>query len=246
MSNLAYRQQKIQEKREQTPWREFVMDIASRFPFNLYKNNWMITPYDQKSWRIWWVMKPTEFEDIRNSIQIDRQSGLLDSLRLWIQRAWLAGLKVIGQNENSDFSYIILWAKNAYLSIVVVESQNVCFSYNTFYSSDVYNSTLVQKSNQVFSSRIISNSSDIFYSSNIDAGSDIRFSANLTGCTHCIGCEWLSNKAYWIDNQPYSKEEYFDQKERFLQKKESFEYKRQWSFTIARMSKYWWKYSMII
>ena len=32
MSNLAYRQQKIQEKRKQTPWRDFVMEIASWYP----------------------------------------------------------------------------------------------------------------------------------------------------------------------------------------------------------------------
>jgi hypothetical protein len=33
------RQTKIQEKRKKTPFREFLMDIASRYPLNIYKNN---------------------------------------------------------------------------------------------------------------------------------------------------------------------------------------------------------------
>jgi hypothetical protein len=45
MSNLQYWQQKIQEKRKQTPFRDFVMEIASRTPLNLYKKDGFITCY---------------------------------------------------------------------------------------------------------------------------------------------------------------------------------------------------------
>jgi len=37
MSNLSYRQEKIQVKRKATPWRDFVMEIASRMPVIFYK-----------------------------------------------------------------------------------------------------------------------------------------------------------------------------------------------------------------
>ena len=45
MSNLSYRQQKIQGKRKQTPWRDFVMEICSWMPIILYKNNGLISVY---------------------------------------------------------------------------------------------------------------------------------------------------------------------------------------------------------
>jgi len=45
MINLSYRQEKIQAKRKQTPWRDFVMEIASHFPVNLYRNGSFISKY---------------------------------------------------------------------------------------------------------------------------------------------------------------------------------------------------------
>ena len=45
MPDLAYRQQKIQEKRKQTPRREFVKEICSWYPLNLYNHGGMITRY---------------------------------------------------------------------------------------------------------------------------------------------------------------------------------------------------------
>ena len=45
MSNLQHRQAKIQAKRKTTPWREFVMEIASWFPLNIYKHGGFISRY---------------------------------------------------------------------------------------------------------------------------------------------------------------------------------------------------------
>jgi malate synthase len=45
MTNLEQRNQKLQEKRKNTPWREFVKEIGSRLPIFLYKNNKMISRY---------------------------------------------------------------------------------------------------------------------------------------------------------------------------------------------------------
>ncbi len=42
---LKARQEKIQNKRKQTPWREFVKEIASWYTLNLYRNNDLITRY---------------------------------------------------------------------------------------------------------------------------------------------------------------------------------------------------------
>ena len=47
MTNLQHRQQKIQEKRKQTPFREFLMEIASRYPMNLYKHTKLLSIYPE-------------------------------------------------------------------------------------------------------------------------------------------------------------------------------------------------------
>jgi hypothetical protein len=39
MSHLQKRQSIIQEKRKKTPFRDFVMEICSRYPLMFYKNN---------------------------------------------------------------------------------------------------------------------------------------------------------------------------------------------------------------
>lgn len=45
MSNLAHRQSKIQEKRNNTPRKEFVMDICGRQPISFYKNKGHISRF---------------------------------------------------------------------------------------------------------------------------------------------------------------------------------------------------------
>jgi len=47
MPDLSYRQKKIQEKRKQTPRREFLKEIASWFQLSFYKNNGIISRYPE-------------------------------------------------------------------------------------------------------------------------------------------------------------------------------------------------------
>jgi hypothetical protein len=46
--NLSHRQEKIQAKRKQTPWRAFVMEICSWQNFVLKKDNGLISKYSNK------------------------------------------------------------------------------------------------------------------------------------------------------------------------------------------------------
>jgi hypothetical protein len=48
MATLQYRQQKIQEKRKQTQWKEFLLEFASRFPLVLQKDGQHISRYPSK------------------------------------------------------------------------------------------------------------------------------------------------------------------------------------------------------
>jgi hypothetical protein len=45
MADLTHRQGKIQQKRKQTSWREFVREICSWYPFVLYNRNALISVY---------------------------------------------------------------------------------------------------------------------------------------------------------------------------------------------------------
>ena len=52
MPDLSYRQQKIQEKRKQTPWRQFLIEIASWYGYGFYKNGSSISRFNPKINRI--------------------------------------------------------------------------------------------------------------------------------------------------------------------------------------------------
>jgi hypothetical protein len=45
MQTLQYWQEKIQAKRKQTPFRDFLLEITSWNALNLYKNNSLISVY---------------------------------------------------------------------------------------------------------------------------------------------------------------------------------------------------------
>lgn len=66
MSNLQIRQKKIQAKRKTTPWRDFVMEIASWYPVNFYRNNGIISKYSPLQSRIQNIIQSTEYEIERN------------------------------------------------------------------------------------------------------------------------------------------------------------------------------------
>jgi hypothetical protein len=52
MQDLTYRQQKIQEKRKLTPWRTFLLEIASRYGYGFYKNGGGISRFSPSIQRI--------------------------------------------------------------------------------------------------------------------------------------------------------------------------------------------------
>jgi hypothetical protein len=70
MPTLQHRQQKIQEKRKKTPWREFVMEVASWSPMMYYKQQGLISIYPDVS-RIGALMSTDDFEEKRNDMMDD-------------------------------------------------------------------------------------------------------------------------------------------------------------------------------
>lgn len=73
MSNLSYRQSKIQEKRKQTPRREFVMEICSWRPVNFYKIDCGISKYPNNSSRLLHLMNP------QNHLEVFPNGSILEN-----------------------------------------------------------------------------------------------------------------------------------------------------------------------
>jgi hypothetical protein len=63
MSNLQHRQDKIKARRANTPFREFLMEIASWYTINLNKNNGMISRYPQTD-RMGTIVSKREYEQM--------------------------------------------------------------------------------------------------------------------------------------------------------------------------------------
>ncbi len=208
-NRLKQRSQKIENKRKATSRRDFLLEIASWMPMNLSRKDNIITPYYQIPSRIWSIIHPLEFEKYRaNMPYILRKWSIFDTMTSWLWSLSIAGNKILWTNENTEYTYITMWSKNIYLSLVSVESENIVYSYSCFSSKEVYGSILIENSSLIYQSRCINNSFKIFFCSNIQDSNNIRFSSNLTWCSFCFNCFGLKNKSYCIDNRFVGKDIY--------------------------------------
>jgi hypothetical protein len=229
MSNLQNRQEKIQAKRKQTPWRDFVMEIWSRISFGLQKNNWFTSRYPDSE-RIWNLTSIKDFLEYRDK-QIYREYNSWDSFfhnykSLYINSKKSSVYHLYGNNENADYADWVFWTKNAYLSFICGASvENICYSIEiTTWSTNIYNSLYcINNSTNNYMTSFVNNGFQIFYSYHILSSSNIWFCNNMIWCNECIFCNNLTNMSYCIENIQYPQKEYFDKKYELLQSKHLFD-----------------------
>ncbi len=221
MNSLQNRQLKIQEKRKQTPRRDFLMDVASWVSIVLTKHGNSVTRYaEQRRWRhktSWW------YEDF--VWELDENKIFFDAFTdLWQWVCKPMNIQFGFVNENTQWADQCFGAKNAYLTNNVWGwSENVYYSTDVYPSgSNVFNSAMVGQSENIYMSSNISKSFNIFYAKNITDCSDIFLSANLIGCSFCINCNELTNASYCVDNKQVSKEEFEHAKVALLRKWDDF------------------------
>ena len=225
MSNLQHRQSKIQVKRKKTPWREFVMEIASWVPLNFYKNQKQISRYPVSE-RIGSLTSSQDFfksMDSQKTIEVWLNSFFQTYIELF-KHIDLPSL-LEAETENANYADNVRYAKNVYLSFaVVLDCDNVLYSVHIKEKCEnVFNSLMIWDwSKNVYQSKSILKSYNILYSEYIYNSNNIRFSSNLIWCSECILCNELINKNYCIKNIQLSKEEYFNQKIEILNQKDSF------------------------
>ncbi|MDR2190380.1 MAG: hypothetical protein LBP53_04240 [Candidatus Peribacteria bacterium] len=222
MYDLTYRQEKIQEKRKQTPFRDYLKEIVSRQPVGFYKNQGLTSRYPVSD-RIGKLVPFTEEIDPTKFVIETPSSDFfsdLQQLRRLMPLANLCQYDTI-TNENALYSDLTAGSRNVYLSIATwIECENVLYAFDVRYlSKNIQNSLCIYQSENIYSSVSVTNGYNVFFSKSINNSSNIRYSIGMNGCSECIECENMDNTSYCIKNQQLTKEEYFTQKEKILKER---------------------------
>ncbi len=230
MSNLQQRQEKIQAKRKQTSWREFLMAMVSWRSLMFYRTDKWIAKYPQEKWREMNVVSLDDFKkDIWEwlySLEYSDRRSFLDTFKDLYYNYPSPVVNQFGINENTTWGDNIRGAKNIYLSIIAWDmAENVLYTFK--WESNVINilngNNITYNCENIYYSKTVRSSYNTFFSKFIYNSSNIWFSDNLVACKECLFCHNLQNQEYYINNIPYSKEEYFSYKEDLLKKKDKFE-----------------------
>lgn len=118
MADIKHRQEKIQDKRKKTSFRDFVREIASRYPFVLGKNNGLVSSYPQTN-RIGTIIKQIDFEKIRETLLFQGKSltdtPFLEQYDALQRSVPMPALIHFTDNENADYGHCVMNSKNVYL-----------------------------------------------------------------------------------------------------------------------------------
>ena len=230
MSDLQHRQQKIQEKRRQTPWREFVKGICGWYSLNFYSKDGFVSkhPTTERRGNIidfesfsndrWWL---TDYGRAYNLT-----SSFFDQFRDLYREVPYPWLVIYPGSENCPYSDAILWSKNTYLCVWVInDCENILYSTVIKQGShNVLNSNRVLNGQNIYSCKWVTDGLNIYYSKYIYNCSNIWFGTSLINCEECILCDSVENKKYCIKNVVYPKERYFELKENILSSKSEFDH----------------------
>lgn len=77
MPDLRYRQERIQEKRKQTPFRDFVKEVCSWSPLTYYKNKGFVSIFPETD-RLQHIVSVATFAQERDALVIDSDVSYQD------------------------------------------------------------------------------------------------------------------------------------------------------------------------
>ena len=186
MQDIHKRELKIQAKRKQTPWRDFVKEIGSWFGTYFGKNDGLVSRYPDTD-RVGKIITPKAFEESRDALvkdgkEYDFTKNFFQNYQDLIVNIPRASTLVAGQNENAEYADDVVNIKNVYLSYAVVtDTSNVLYSYLAKDNShNVLNSvSAAYQSENIYMCTAITSGYNIFYSSFVNDSSNIWFSSNL-------------------------------------------------------------------
>jgi hypothetical protein len=179
MPDLTYRQVKIQEKRNQTFFRDFVKEIASRMPMQVYKQNGVITRFPSTERSPSLCKDLTEFYDVSVAQEYNSEFTFLQQLKnFYAKRPQIPLFSYPMGNENTAFSDAVFGAKNAYLSFSVgAGAENVLYSSMVYDNvRNIFSSVHIENGcDNIFQSLSVQKSMNIFYSKYIVNSNNLRF-----------------------------------------------------------------------
>jgi hypothetical protein len=114
MADLTHRQEKIQQKRKQTPFREYLMEICSWYSLNIYKIDGILSRYPDTDRKGTLEQDPNIWE---NHNQTSEYTGdFFADLRALRKKTPKSYLAMYRENENSKYTDGSYGTKNCYLS----------------------------------------------------------------------------------------------------------------------------------
>ena len=114
MPDLAYRQQKIQEKRNQTSFRDVVMEVASRKPLNIYNIQGMLSRYPDTERKGDIVDDP--LISMNNDATDEYMGNFFTDFQRFYQQSKKPALIHAYENENVKYTDTSYGAKSCYLT----------------------------------------------------------------------------------------------------------------------------------
>ena len=242
MKNLNYYKKILQDKSKDLSFSDYLKYITSWQELSFYKVDWLVSRFPKTN-RISGVIKFKEFDDkieqsIKNAKSYNFSKSFFENFRELFKSIRMPDMIQFLENENSEYSDVVVWCKNNYLSNVTTNSENILYSFSIKESENIFNSVAIWKhSANVYYSSWINNSFKVFYSRYIINSNNIWFSSNLVWCSECIFCNNLENQKYCINNKKLEKIEFQKQKFEILKNKSDFykNYlklnKKSWSFS---------------
>ena len=108
MSDIKHRELKIQERRKQTPRRDFLKEVASRYSIVFYKNNGSISIYPDVQ-RFGGILSIKEFEAYidtltQHGLDYDRDVDFFQNYQKLYHATKLPALRVGTSSENSNYA----------------------------------------------------------------------------------------------------------------------------------------------
>ena len=134
MPDLAYRQQKIQEKRKQTSFRDFVKEILSWYPLVLNKRGSLISLYPDEKRSCPIIPHAIFLGEIdtltKHGKEYDTQLSFFENFKALFLSVPFSSLYNYTGAENSDYAFSVFQSKNCYLSFAVItDCENVLYSF---------------------------------------------------------------------------------------------------------------------
>lgn len=135
MQDIKIREEKMKEKRKQTPFRDFVKEIGARSPLHLYMYNGLISRYPSNNRAPSNVVSVKEYgkysdENIKYGLDYDSSKSFFENYQSLYKTVLLPCLGNLN-TENADYCENGWYCKNSYLSFaLVVDVENVLYSFH--------------------------------------------------------------------------------------------------------------------